>query len=82
MALITPHLLICRLCSCCSGGLFALFTGSLAYTHAVLIMLNLTTVEQLSMQSMKRRERAVLNAAFEMWEFRCDLSLRYERANH
>lgn len=38
-------------------------------------MVNATTVEQLSMQSMRRRETALLNAAFDTWDIKYVLIL-------
>lgn len=50
--------------------LFLMFTASLSISHSILIAHNATTVEHLNVQSMKSREKRLLNAKFEIWEIR------------
>ncbi|RXW18095.1 hypothetical protein EST38_g7766 [Candolleomyces aberdarensis] len=52
------------------SALFALFTFSLTVTHIYMIMLGQTTVENMQIQTMKRREDGQLGKAFKWWEFR------------
>lgn len=47
-----------------------MFTGSLSLTHVTLILINATTVEQLSIQGMRHKERALLDATFPFWDIR------------
>ncbi|KAF8309390.1 zf-DHHC-domain-containing protein [Clavulina sp. PMI_390] len=61
--------------------LFAFFTSGLSAAHTRLIMLNATTVESLSMTSARRRENAIINAAFQMWEIRGKRQKRREWNN-
>ncbi|KZV63525.1 zf-DHHC-domain-containing protein [Peniophora sp. CONT] len=52
------------------GGLFSTFTGSLFGMHAVLVLMNMSTVEQLAVSSMKERERSVLSYEFRWTQFK------------
>jgi palmitoyltransferase len=56
-----------------SAGLFALFTLSLEAMHAVLVLLNMTTVEQLGIRSTKERESEKLARLYGCWQIRCVL---------
>ncbi|GAA5842481.1 hypothetical protein JCM11251_007326 [Rhodosporidiobolus azoricus] len=50
--------------------LFFLFTGSLFFAHTRLILRNMTTIEEISMNRMKQRERTALNSAYGFWALR------------
>ncbi|KAG8936862.1 palmitoyltransferase pfa5 [Tulasnella sp. 418] len=50
------------------GSLFGLFTSGLFFTHTYLIMLNMTTVEQYSVQNMVEREHATLDQMLPWWD--------------
>ncbi|GAA5911002.1 hypothetical protein JCM6882_006745 [Rhodosporidiobolus microsporus] len=50
--------------------LFFLFTGGLFAAHTRLILRNMTTIEEISMNRMKQRERGSLNSAYGFWAFR------------
>ncbi|EIN05184.1 zf-DHHC-domain-containing protein [Punctularia strigosozonata HHB-11173 SS5] len=52
------------------SALFSLFTSTLLVSHTRLILLNMTTVEQLMAHSMHEREREGLNMMYACWEFR------------
>ena len=51
------------------SALFIIFTIALLLTHVRLIVLNMTTVESLSKQRMKEREKAVLARQFSWYQF-------------
>jgi len=48
------------------SGLFGLFTCAMLVTHVRLILLNMTTVEQMSAQDMKEHESAMLSNQYSM----------------
>jgi len=50
--------------------LFMAFTASMTWTHGCLILMNVTTVEQLSIQNMQRKESALLDSVFPSWNIR------------
>lgn len=50
------------------GFLFAFFCGSLLAAHTRLILLNVTTIEELSMNRMKARERLALASVYPWWD--------------
>ena len=50
--------------------LFLSFTSSLAISHGILIAHNATTVEHLSIQSMRRKENNLLSGAFDFFQFK------------
>lgn len=52
------------------SGVFFLFTVSLLAAHTRLLLLNLTTVEELPILRMKARERATLAREFGFWNYR------------
>ena len=51
------------------SGLFGLFTFTMSGTHARLILLNMTTVEQMRVQDMKDHESTVLAEKYSMCSF-------------
>ncbi|GAA6002439.1 hypothetical protein JCM10207_001119 [Rhodosporidiobolus poonsookiae] len=58
--------------------LFFLFTGSLFAAHTRLILRNMTTIEEISMNRMKQRERTALNSAYGFWDWRAKRATRRE----
>ena len=50
--------------------LFFLFTCSLWVAHTRLIGLNMTTIEEISLNRIKRKERNALNGVYGFWNFR------------
>ncbi|KAI5476748.1 vacuole protein, palmitoyltransferase domain containing [Pseudohyphozyma bogoriensis] len=52
------------------AGLFCFFTVSLFTAHTRLIMLNITTIEDMGMSRMKARERSALQRAYGFWRWR------------
>ncbi|GAA5857517.1 hypothetical protein JCM8547_009313 [Rhodosporidiobolus lusitaniae] len=58
--------------------LFFLFTGSLFFAHTRLILRNMTTIEEISMNRMKQRERAALNSVYGFWAWREKRATRRE----
>lgn len=55
---------------CILSWIFAFFTGSMGATHVRLIMLNQSTIENMTIQSHKHRELARLHREYGFWEFR------------
>jgi palmitoyltransferase len=51
--------------------LFTIFTGALTLNHGYLVLANVTTVEQLSIQSMRHKESALLDTTFPAWDIKC-----------
>ena len=51
------------------AGLFALFTSTLVVSHVNMILKGQTTVESMSIRSMRERETATLQRAYSWWEF-------------
>ena len=51
------------------AGLFALFTSTLVVSHVNMILKGQTTVESMSIRSMRERESATLQRAYSWWEF-------------
>ncbi|GAA5977559.1 hypothetical protein JCM11641_006864 [Rhodosporidiobolus odoratus] len=58
--------------------LFYLFTGSLFIAHTRLILRNMTTIEEISMNRMKQRERTSLNTAYGFWAWGSKRATRRE----
>ena len=48
------------------SGLFAMFTFAMLITHMSLILLNMTTVEKMSVEDMKEYESTTLSNAYSM----------------
>jgi palmitoyltransferase len=66
---ITHSLVLDELSSIYRAGLFALFTSTLVVTHVHMILKGQTTVESMSIRSMRERESATLQRAYSWWEF-------------
>lgn len=52
------------------SGLFAVFTGSLLVAHTRLIMLNMTTIEDMGLSRVRARERSALDRVYGFWGLR------------
>ncbi|ORY92807.1 DHHC palmitoyltransferase-domain-containing protein [Leucosporidium creatinivorum] len=52
------------------AGFFFLFTGSLFTAHTRLMLLNMTTIEEIGMNRIKSRERSALNRVHGFWGWR------------
>ena len=52
------------------AGLFAIFTGSLLVAHTRLIILNMTTIEDVALSRVKARERSALTRVHGFWSWR------------
>lgn len=52
------------------AGLFAIFTGSLFIAHTRLIVLNMTTIEDMALSRVKARERSALTRVHGFWNLR------------
>ena len=52
------------------AGLFALFTGSLLVAHTRLMLLNITTIEDIGLNRIKSRERSALTRVHGFWGWR------------
>jgi hypothetical protein len=64
-----------------SAVFFGMFTASLTVNHVALILMNTTTVERLGIESMRQKERALLDSAFAFWDMRCVRLLRDGEGN-
>lgn len=52
------------------AGFFLLFTGSLFFAHTRLMLLNMTTIEEIGMNRIKSRERSALRRVHGFWDWR------------